>query len=209
MRFWVDFTFSMILLYLYLTGAVNTFFQKGTGYFMRQPLSRAHYNIATDAMSSVFLSEIQKTLAGSVFYTKIRRNHWKMNKLLDFGSEMKKRITKTPQRPRKMNKNIHARCAKVQNWSSKMKVRAPKARRSAKLKYKNESVSRCRFRGAILNISPPHPWYYTIAGYVLSRNSLSGVMRSFSDTRRSFSSFCEIFERSSTFRVAAPRIRWR
>ena len=27
------------------------------------------------------------------------------------------------------------------------------------------------------NISPPHPWYYTIAGYGLSRNSLCGVMR--------------------------------
>ena len=34
-------------------------------------------------------------------------------------------------------------------------------------------------------------------------------MRSFSDTRRSFSSFAKIFERSSTFRVAARRVRWR
>ena len=67
MRFWVDFTFSMILLYLYLTGAVKGFFKKGTDYFRRQPLSRAHYNIATDAMSSLFLGETLKTSTGSLF----------------------------------------------------------------------------------------------------------------------------------------------
>jgi hypothetical protein len=63
MRFWVVFEFSMILLYMYLTGFVNTLFQKGTGYFRR---SRAHYTIATDAMSSVFLREASETLAGSL-----------------------------------------------------------------------------------------------------------------------------------------------
>ena len=44
---------------MYLTGQVKTFRKKGTGYFMRQivSLARAHYTIATDAMSSVFLGE--------------------------------------------------------------------------------------------------------------------------------------------------------
>ena len=59
--------------------------------------------------------ELTKIASGSRLNGLIQAKTYNSRFILDFGSEMKKRITKTPQRPRKMNKNIHARCAKVQN----------------------------------------------------------------------------------------------
>ena len=43
-------------------------------------------------------------------------------------------------------------------------ARAEVRKLSAKTQYKCESVSPRRLRQVKLKITPPHPWYYTIAG---------------------------------------------
>ena len=65
---------------------------------------------------------------------------------------------------------------------------------------------------AKLKLSPPHPWYYTIAGTECQEIAYAGLcedLGSFAHTRHEISSFAEIIERSSTFRVPPPRVRWR